>query len=360
MFSGVFSIQSDRPDTLPTGSLSLDKLTRDNAPPAFVAGPENGLLKAASDAFTAEPRYNPILLFGNTGVGKTHLLRLFRGNYLTRNSTADVLSLNGAEFARGYATAIELNAIEEFRSKHRQTNFLVLDDLHELNGRTSAQQELLHTIDSLIELQTQVLLASRDCPTESDWMIPGLTSRLCFGLTIPISKPSAETRRVLLSQLATQKGIRLSDSVADEILHDRETESVVQLTSILLELVNLDEQSPDKATTRRILANRMARASLSPRQIISQVARSFRIRTTELIGASRRRSTVRARGAAIYLVRRLTGISFKQLGRHFGGRDHSTALQAYRRTEEALNCDPLIRQAIHDVTQRLGTVMPGQ
>ena len=364
MLCGVFSIQSDRPDATPAGSLYRDKVPewhgQDKVPPddaerAFIAGPENGLLKAYRDALSDEPRYNPVLLFGTTGVGKSHLLRLFCGNYLARHPAADVLSLTGADFARGFAAALELNAIDEYRSKHRQLDLLILDDLHELNSQTAAQQELLHTIDNLIDRRAQVLLASSVCPTESDWMIPSLTSRLCFGLTIPIAKPSAETRRELLSQLATQKGIQLSDSVVDEILHDRDTESVAQLTSVLLELVELNEPSPDKATTRRILEKRISRTNVSPRQIIRHVARYFRLKSADLIGVSRHRSTVRARGAAIYLVRRMTGISFEQLGRHFGNRDHSTALHAYRRTEEQLHSDPLIRKAIQDVTQRLGT-----
>lgn len=351
MLSGVFSILYDGSNIFP-----VDPVYADHVPLEFVAGPENGLLKAASEALSQKPRYNPILLFGITGVGKTHLLQLFSANYSAQDPTATVLLLNGAEFARGYTDAIELNAIDEFRSKHRHGDLFVLDDLHELAGRSAAQQELLHTIDTLIDRQTQILLASRACPAESDWILPGLSSRLSCGLTVPISKPSAETRRVLLAQIAAQKGIRLSARVADEILHDPNMESVAQLTSVLLELVNLDEQSPDEATMRRILESRTTRASLSPRQIIKQVARYFRIKSTKLVGASRRQSTVRARGAAIYLVRRLTGISFEQLGRHFGGRDHSTTLHAYRRTEATWQSDPLIRKAIHEVTQRLGAV----
>ena len=372
-------------------------LAADQALRTYIAGPENALLKAANEALTTgtlnseshespssgpldrepldlesqysetqysetqypEPLYNPILVSGTTAVGKTHLLRLFTANFLAKRPHARLLSLNGAEFARSYAAAVELNATDGFRRKHRHIDLFVLDDLHELAGRMAAQQELLHTIDTLIESRSQILISSKSCVADTNCLLPGLWSRLSAGLAIPIRKPELTTRRVLLSRIADEHGIALSPFVADEILNNRNTETVPQLTSVLLELNHTLEAPVDQAAARRVLDRRNDHLRLRPRQIINQVARSFHIKSSELVGTSRRQSTVRARGVAVYLVRQLTGISFEQLGRNFGGRDHTTMLHAYRRTRTLLQTDPLMNQAMHDVTQRLGVTDVG-
>jgi chromosomal replication initiator protein len=332
----------------------------------FIGGPENSLIQLALEAAVSSCRYNPILLYGLPGVGKSHLLHLLAAQYqskqdLTKQKTDcnSVLSITGADFARAITAARELDALDDLRTKHRSVDWLILDDLQDIADKGYAQTELLHTIDERIKSQRQVLVVSRVSLAEFGTLLAGLKSRLACGLTLSVAKPEAAARRAIVDQFAADLSLELPAEVRDLLVHPsrqhaRRLETVSQLKGLLLELSLSSERTV--AAAQRVLAQSAAEIRFSTRQITTLTARHFRLKTTDLTGPSRRQATVLARGIAIYLVRKLTTLSLAEIGRRFGHRDHSTVLHSYRKTEQATENDPAVRNSIHAIADRLGAV----
>jgi chromosomal replication initiator protein len=239
----------------------------------------------------------------------------------------------------------------------------VLDDLQDLSGNVSTQQEFLATLDARIDEHRPVLVASRASPAELVHLLPGLQSRLVAGLAVPIAEPGTETRHAIVSRFLEDHGLQMTDE-AEQLLAvssrgvTRRLRTVGELNGALLELAQCPEQPISATTIRQLLRRPTPGLNLTLRQITRQTARHFQLRSTELVGASRRQSTVRARGVAMYLARRLLGTSLEDLGTHFGGRDHSTVMHALRRTENDIRLEPVVQQAIEDITEQLGTSPP--
>ena len=325
----------------------------------FIGGPENSLVQVAAAATNSAKtvRYNPVFFCGPTGVGKSHLLSLLPD--LTCEESDVVQSLTGSDFARAIRVATELDSLNELRTKHRNADLFILDDLQELAGKTTAQVELLQTIDERLAHELQVVIASQSSPFEIEGLISGLSSRLASGLVVPIVNPGEETRRAIVKELSDELQLNITDKSCELLVcpkkqHQRKLESVGDLRSALLELSTATEHEVHPSQVRAIVSRPVDERRFSPRQITTQAARHFQLRVIELTGPSRRRATVRARGVAIYLVRKLTGQSLEEIGRHFGQRDHSTILHSFRKTEKAKETDPVVRKSIHEIANHLG------
>ena len=237
-------------------------------------------------------------------------------------------------------------------------SLLVFEDLGLLatrkSGRLSAQEELIHTLDALLADGGWVVVTASASPAELPDILPTLQSRLVAGLTIPLAPPGPEARLAVLQQLALLQNVELPESAA-RVLAEGVAGTVPELAGALLQLAvaQADEGQIDLPSTRRYVArrNRVERPSLH--QIALATSRHFSLRLADLRSPVRRRALVTARGVAVYLARNLAGESLEEIGRYFGGRDHTTVMHSYRRTEELLESDPAVHEAIDRLRKEL-------
>lgn len=329
----------------PSGTLSCE----------FLAGPENQLIGAAMSVLLDEPapRYNPLVISGPSGTGKTHLARGLAAKRLLSNAEGGerVVFVTGSDFARLLHDAIEAGATASFRERFRGASLLILDDLTQLATKRVAQQELIHTIDAVIGGGGQIVITSRNMPSRIVGLAAGLTSRLVAGLSVTLAPPAANARLALIERFASLRRIALPHPAA-RTLADGLDATAPELSGAISELqmqAQLDGAMIDTNRVRRFIADRRLRLRPKMKTIASLAAKRFSLRVGDLRGSSRRRAVVEARGVAVHLARQLTGKSLEEIGRYFGGRDHTTILHSLETTESRLRTDPSIRRAAAEI-----------
>jgi chromosomal replication initiator protein len=328
----------------------------------FLAGPENRLVEVAvRSVVEQEPNgYNPLVFYGPSGTGKSHLVQGLVAAWKARDRRQRVVLTTAVDFARELADAIESQGVDEFREKHRGADLLVVEDLGMLatrkSGKLNAQEELLQTLDVLVAEGRWAIVTAPVAPAALPGILPMLQSRLTAGLMIPLSPPGVEARLAILEQTAAARNIALPEPVA-RVLAEGLTGTARELAGLLLQLamsVDMQTERLDAETARRFIASRGGAKQPTLREIALATARHFSIRLNDLRSPVRRRSLVVARGVAIYLARRLTNESLQQIGGYFGGRDHSTVMHSCRKTEELMATDRAVHEAVEQVQQRLG------
>lgn len=328
----------------------------------FMAGPENRLVEVAVRAVIDEPMagYNPLVLYGPSGTGKSHVAQGLATLWKTRNRRHRVVTTTAVDFARELADAIESQAVEEFRIKYRTANLLIFEDLGQLaarkSGKLSAQEEFIHTLDALVAEDRWVVVTASAAPIELPGLLPSLQSRLAAGLGIPLAPPGREARLAILRQLAALREVELPEPVA-EVLAEGLSGTVPELTGALLQLAapaDWDANPLDLPAARRYLAHRNGkRRQPSMHEIALATARHFSLRLADLRSPVRRRALVTARGVAVYLARNVAGQSFQEIGRYFGGRDHTTVMHSCRKTVETAQRDPTVHEALERLRRQL-------
>jgi chromosomal replication initiator protein len=328
----------------------------------YIGSEENRLVEVAVKRFLeASPNCNPLVFYGRTGTGKTLLARGLAGSWKHAHPDANVLCLTAADFARQYAAAVETDALDDFRRKYRDAAVLVLDDVHLISGKTPAQQELVHTLDSLLRHGRHALLTLQQSPAETPSLVPALASRLCGGLLVPLLPPGARAKRVILERLIATLAVPLPESVTRLLFAGwpdaaMPLATVPQLQGAVLQLANLtakEDQPVNEEVLRQCLIPQDVLCGPQLRMITQQVCLYFKLKAADLKGPTRQQRVVRARGVAMLLARQLTNKSLEQVGRHFGNRDHTTVMHACRKTECLLCSDPAIRQAVNELTAQL-------
>ena len=352
MVSGVFSIPLDRQAT---ASRARDGACARLPLCQYIGDSDNLLVRAAIESLLQNPpAYNPVVLCGRTGTGKSLLAHGVAGRFRHQHKGSRVVFTTGADFARDYALALQTDALQDMRHKYRRANLLVIDDLHEIAQKATAQDELIRTLNSLLKRNRGVVATLRQSPLETSALLPGLASRLSGGLLVPLEPPGDAARRQILQQLADARGASLTADVMDLIISGVPGTSVKPVTvPQLLAVLNRLDQCPDESgqeineqQVRRCLVSRQPTVEPQLRSIAKHVCKHFKVRLTDLRGPARQQRIVRSRGVAMLLARRLTGNSLEQIGRFFGNRDHTTVLHACRKTESIMESDPSIRQAV--------------
>lgn len=328
----------------------------------FIAGSENLLVVSAARAVVErrELAYNPLVLYGPPGTGKSLLADGIVAAWRERAPRSKIVQLSAADFARQCTAAIEDDTLAAQRAQWRDADLVVLDDLGQLGGKATPQQELKLLLDALDDDGPQLVLTSRLAPAEMSTLSVPLIGRLQAGLSLPLALPAAEARLALLKHYAASRAIELDPAAARE-LAGALTGAAPELFGALLEL-HVTQKTDPHATpgsaigleaVRTYLASREVRQEPNLRGITSLTAKYFGLKVADLTSPSRRRVVVLARGVAMYLARELTGKSLEQVGSHFGGRDHTTVLHSYRNTEERLRSDPDTRRAVNELRSML-------
>ena len=323
----------------------------------FVAGPENALADLAAASVTDQwARFNPLLISGLAGVGKTHLLHcLIQASRMVYPGLRSQW-LTGADYARAIADGIDVDSLADVRQLHRSVDLLILDGLHELAAKPIAQQELTHTIDSLVEQDGQVVVSSRVALDELTSLLPALASRLAGGLHFPLVPPAAATRDVILAELAQQNDVVIPPPVRRRLTSDSDRQRsrpylVNDLTAAIAELHCFSQPTDGHAAEAvdRFVSRTDHLGEVTVKEINKRVAKYFNVTVRELTSNSRRKTVVRARALAVYLIRNLVGSSFQVIGQNLGGRDHTTMMHAFHRANEWLESDAGFARAAAEV-----------
>jgi len=316
----------------------------------FVEGKSNQLGKAAAMQVAMNPgrAYNPLLLYGGTGLGKTHLMHAAGNLMRERNPACRVLYLRSEQFVGSMIEALRTKNMDQFKQRFRSVDALLIDDIQFFAGKDTTQEEFFHTFNALFESKQQIILTCDRYPKEVDKLEPRLKSRLGWGLSVAIEPPDFETRAAILLAKAQEKGVGVSESVA-MLLAKRIRSNVRDLEGALNTLaaranfygkpITIDFA---EETLRDLLATHAQAVTVPNIQKI--VAEYYQIRLQDLLSKRRVRSLARPRQMAMALSKELTEHSLPEIGDGFGGRDHTTVLHACRTIKKFCETDPRMRQ----------------
>ncbi len=320
----------------------------------FVIGEGNRAAHAAALAVAETPSeaYNPFFLHGPPGLGKTHLLGAI-ANYLRVNAPGLSVRYTTAEcFTNEFVGALRSSGAEQFKSRYRDLDVLLVDDIQFLQGKQHTEEEFFHTFNALYEGGSQLVLSADRLPSELSTLEVRLRDRFEWGLTIPVEPPDLATRLTVLRRLAREAGIE-SDGDALSELARRIDANVRRLHGALTRVIahaSLTAKPLSPELIAELIPNRSQQNEpTTVEEIQQQVASAFGISRAELVGTSRATTPLRARQVAILLTRETTDLSLPQIGRLYGGRDHSTILNALRRAESTLRDDDKLARQVGEL-----------
>jgi chromosomal replication initiator protein len=317
----------------------------------FVIGEGNRVAHAAALAVAEAPSeaYNPLFLHGLPGLGKTHLLGAI-ANYLGVNAPGLSVRYTTAEgFTNEFVAALRNSGAEQFKSRYRDLDVLLVDDVQFLQGKQHTEEEFFHTFNALYEGGSQIVLSADRLPSELSTLASRLRDRFEWGLTIPVDPPDLPTRLTVLRRLAQEAGLDGDEGALSELAR-RIDANVRRLHGALTKVIAHASLTAKPLSPELIAELIPIGAPMGPttvEQIQQRVASAFGISSAELVGSSRAATPLRARQVAILLTREATDLSLPQIGRLYGGRDHSTVLNSLRRVEASLAEDD-------DLNRRIG------
>lgn len=326
----------------------------------FIKGESNQLARAAAMAVANNPggtSFNPLVLYGGTGLGKTHLMQAI-GNYALEIGKAKrVMYISSEKFTIEFIDAIRADKTNEFSNFYRNMDILIVDDIQFFSGKEKTQDSFFHTFNSLHQLGKQIILSSDRPPKELQGLDDRLISRFQWGLTADIQPPDLETRTAILRKKCDDESVFIPDQVLDFIAANV-TSNVRELegcyTSLLFK-ASLEGKEVDIDLAREVLRSIVndIKSPLTVEEIQRIVAEFYDIPNDLLRAKTRKQEIVIARQVAMYLAKELTNSSLKTIGLNFGGRDHSTVIHAYQTVEEQIKIDPKFRSSMEQLRRKI-------
>ncbi len=327
----------------------------------FIVGNSNKFAHAAAVAVADRPGkiYNPLFIYGNSGLGKTHLLRAIGQAIYEKDSSTKIAYIKGDEFTIQMVDAIKKGTTEEFRTRYRNVDLFLVDDIQFIAGKQSTQEEFFHTFNSIYEAGHQIVITSDRPPLEMSLLDDRLRTRFEGGLMADIQPPDLETRMAITRNKASQLGLLLSDEavayIAENITANiRQLEGVIKrLTAykeILNEVITID--SVERAIRD---VTQIGEYIPKPENIIRETAKYYSLQEEDLRGQNRSKNTAIARQVSMYLIRTLTTMSLQDIGKEYEGRNHSTVLSSIRKVEDLMQKDPKMAAIVRDITSNITT-----
>ncbi len=334
----------------------IDRYTFDT----FVVGQSNRLAFAGAQSVAKEPggKYNPLFIYGSSGLGKTHLLHAIAREILHRDSRYPLVYVSAQQFAEQFVHALQNNRIEQFRRSQRNVGVWLVDDIQFIAGKDKTQEEVFHTFNYLHSLGKQIVICSDRAPRELHLLDERLRSRFEAGLVADIQPPDTETRCAIVLSKAKQEGIEIATEVAMH-LAENVPGNIRILEGALTKLAaqaSVEEVPISLELSSRIIEQYYKnRAFQKPDfdQIVDAVSRHFKISIEEIKGVSRKAPIVHARHIAVFITRELTGDSWKHIGSLFGDRDHTSMMHGYQKISEMMIRDRELRSSVKQLIRNL-------
>lgn len=335
-----------------------ENLTFDN----FVQGKSNQLAKAVAQQVAANPgenHCNPFSLYGGTGLGKTHLLHAIGNEILSQNPNARVVYIHSERFVQDMVKAIKANTIENFKKFYRSLDVLMIDDIQFFANKEATQEEFFHTFNSLFERSKQIIVTSDVFPKNIENIEERIRSRLSWGVNAAIEPPELETRVAILMKKAEERGIELTEDVAFFLAQKLRT-NVRELEGALNRAIawkNFTHRPITVDAMREALKDLLASYDhlITIENIQKTVAEYYNIKMSDLKSKSRTRSVARPRQMAMALAKELTNHSLPEIGREFGGRDHTTVMHACKTINELRESGGSIQEDYTHLTRKLSS-----
>jgi len=329
---------------------------------SFVVGTSNQFAHAASLKVAERPgvTYNPLFLYGGVGLGKTHLLSAI-GNYLHKeDQSIRITYLSAEKFTNDVINSIRYNKMAEFRNRYRNVDALLIDDIQFISGKERTQEEFFHTFNALYEESKQLVISSDRSVKEISDIEERLRSRFEMGLIADIQPPDLETKIVILRRKAEIENISLPNDVCFFLASNIKT-NVRVLEGSLIRLGAFSSLTDQKITVemaKRVLSDTIQerKKDITIEEIIKAVTDRFQIKVSELKSKKRTKNLVTPRQIGMYLSRKLTSQSFPEIGKAFGGKDHSTVIHAYKQIDKLKDEDYNLKATVEDLAKRLKEV----
>jgi chromosomal replication initiator protein len=325
----------------------------------FVVGPSNRLAHASCVAVSQSPgnTYNPLFLYGNSGLGKTHLLHAVCKESSDKNGKMVIQLLSCEDFVNRFIRAIEQGNLAGFQSQFRSVDMLVIDDIQFLSEREQSQEEFFHTFNTLYHNSKQIILSADSPPAEIPSLEERLISRFNWGLVTRIDPPSHDTRVAIVQKKAHLRGLDISEPVADYIARKAQS-NIRELEGALTAIYAVATTTGSEITlelAQTALNGQLESAArhISISDIIDVVTDHFDVRLADLQSKKRSQSITLPRQICMYLARNLTRHSLEEIGGHLGGRDHTTVMHACGKVDNLKNADPKMNATLADLERRI-------
>ena len=327
----------------------------------FIVGSSNKFAHAAAIAVAENPgkTYNPLFIYGNSGLGKTHLLLAIGQQIHEKNPEKSIVYIKGDEFTNELVKSIKDGTAEEFRQKYRNADLFLVDDIQFIAGKQQTQNEFFHTFNTILEAGHQIVITSDRPPLEMSILDDRLRTRFEWGLMADIQPPDLETRMAITRNKAGQLGLLLSDD-AVEYIATSITANIRQLEGVIKRLTAYKEILDDVITidsVKRAIKDviRIGTYIPTPESIIRETARYYSLKEEDLRGQSRSKNTAMARQVSMYLMRSLTNLSLKDIGAEYEDRNHATVLASIRKVEDLLKTDSSMAGIVRDITSNINS-----
>lgn len=351
-------IEKENPKQDPQhGSDDDTPLTFDN----YIVGSSNKFAHAASLAVAQNPggAYNPLFIYGNSGLGKTHLLHAIKNEVLANKPEMKIAYVKGDDFTNEIVESLRRVNQAEFRQKYRNADVLLVDDVQFIGGKESTQEEFFHTFNALYEAKKQIVLTSDRPPKEIKTLEERLRTRFEWGLIADIQPPDIETRIAILKSKAESLEFEIPDDICEYIANKLKT-NVRQLEGVVKKIKAksfLNGEKPSIAIAQEVISDVQTNEIPVPvtvEKIIEEVARTFGVTAEDIRSVKNRRAVLsNARHVAIYVVRQVTGLSMTAIGDEFGGRHYSTIVYTMQEMEKKLEKDTKTKEMVDDIIKNI-------
>ena len=329
---------------------------------SFVVGPFNELPHAAAIAVSKKPGfiYNPLFIYGGVGLGKTHLLQAIGNETNKMFKKKKIKYISSEKFTSEVVSAIQNQKMEEFKTKYRDVDILIIDDAQFLAGKEKTQEEFFHIFNVLYENNKQIIISSDRPPKAINALAERLRSRFEGGMIADIGAPDFETRIAILKAKAQEKKISFPDDIYQYIASVIQ-KNIRELEGTLNRLIiyqKLNNQKPDLEITKTLFKNILSPPAkiVTPKKIIQIVAEFYDLKDKDILAASRKKEIVKPRQIAMYLLRQELKNSFPFIGRKFNGKDHTTAIHSYKKIVKEIEKNKKLEEEINLIKERVFSI----